>query len=519
MSNLLHIRTRINELLGIFAFQAKAHSAGGKTDFNKVSEDVLVPLFRQIFDLADLKNLNAAMKKNFPAIDLADDLTKIAFQVTATADSQKIKDTLQTFVEKELYKKYPRLIFYILTEKKSSYPKQAFAELIAGNFEFDVERDILDYTDLIRQCHTFQLDKASKIKRILEANFGRGDYSVFSETQKEPVENVFLNLIGVTFPKKLYLADLSIDREAIVANALGALRYDTPTRTIIRHYILEQLKLEFFSGWHLYKNQLLTFHDLYDDNSFLARIVDKGTIDSIKTEDFFTINRKIDEDRENIFRGLLRKTLQEQLYQQQVEWQFEEGLYIFVENGSEQETKKKTRRKKDNESIEEEQIIFKRHETWYGEKEAHRAVLEKFMKADAPDQVWYCKHRAFEAKFKKIGDHWFLLLLPDWFFSYNGFDKSDFHANDLKWLKKKANTETVFNDFRFLHYFLRKPGNSLLPGETSDQLLRFGEIISFDNAPFLYDESWNPPEEKKKNKADESAVAEQNTAQVSFFDL
>jgi len=75
----------------------------------------------------------------------------------------------------------------------------------------------------------------------LEANFGRGDYSVFSETQKEPFEDVHLNLIEAFFPEKLYIADLIIDRGEIVQNSRGALKYDDPTRTIIRHYILEQL--------------------------------------------------------------------------------------------------------------------------------------------------------------------------------------------------------------------------------------------------------------------------------------
>ncbi len=524
MSNLLHTQERVIELLGVFAYQAKAYSASGKTDFNKVSEDVLVPLFRQIFDLPDLKNLNAAAKKNFPAIDLADDVVRIAYQVTATSDSQKIKDTLKIFVEKELYKKYPRLVFYIITEKKDSYPEKTFTDLTQGKFNFNIATDIIDYQDLVKLCNTFQINKASKIKRILEANFGRGDYSVFNETQEEPFEDVFLNLIEVSFPEKLYIADLAIDREEIIQNSRGSLRRDDPTRAIIRNYIIEQLKLDFFSGWHLYKGQLITFHNLFDDNTFLSKIVDKGTIESVDTESFFVINRKIDADRENVFRGLLRKTLQEQLYQQQVEWQFEEGLYIFVENGNEKKTKKIIKRKKGKEEIEEELIIFKRYESWVGEKETSRAVLERFMKIDAPEEVWYYKHKAFVARFKKIDKEWFLLILPDWFFSYNGFDKSGYHADDLKWLKRKANTEIVFNDFRFIHYFLKNKGNNLLQRKSTTRFLQFGKYIFFDNAPFLYDESWNPPEEKKrkkKKKSDEakSVETEDEFSQANLFDL
>ena len=523
MGNLLHTRGRITELLGISAFKAKAYSAAGKTDFNKVSEDVLVPLFRLAFNLPDLRNLNTEAKKNFPAIDLADDKAGVAFQVTATPDSQKITDTLKTFVEKGLYQKYARLAFYILTDKKGSYPAKAIADAVQGKFEFNIDTDILDYRDLIDLCNKFQLDKASKIKRILEANFGRGDYSVFSEKQKEPFEEVSLNIIEVTFPEKLYIANLDINREEIVRHAHGALRMDDPTRAIIRHYILEQLKIDFFSGWHLFKNQLITFHNLHDESTFLSRIIDKGTIDSIKPESFYVINRQIDVNRENVFKTLLRKTLQEQLYQQDVEWQFEEGLFIFMENGTEKKRKKPVKRKKDGEVIEDELTIFKRYEKWIGEKESNRAVLERFMKSDNPDEVWYYKHRAFEARFKHISGKWFLLILPDWFFSYDGFAKSRFHADDLKWLKRKSNTGIVFTDFRFIHFFLRTRKNDLLPGKNK-RFLQYGDYVTFENAPFLYDEAWNPPETKKKKtkkkaKEDLEETVEVEESQESLFDL
>lgn len=329
MGNLLHTRQRISELLGIFAWQAKAYTASGNTDFNKVSEDVLVPLFRLIFNLPDLKNLNTETKKNFPGIDLADDTAGVAFQVTATSDSQKIKDSLRTFVEKGFYNKYRRLVFYIITEKKESYPEKAFAGIVQGNFDFNTGTDIIDFRDLVRLSNRFQMDKASKIYRILEANFGRGDYSVFSDKQTEPFEEVYLNLVEISFPTKLYTADLLIDRNEIVQNARGALRMKDPTRAIIRHYILEQLKLDFFSGWHLYKNQLITFHNLHDEDTFLSKVIDEGSIESIDTESFFVVNGNVDEDKERVFKTLLRKTLQEQLYQQSVEWQFEEGSLHF----------------------------------------------------------------------------------------------------------------------------------------------------------------------------------------------
>ena len=506
-NNLIKEQERIIELFTAFAFLAKGNSAAGKTDFNKVSETVLVPLFKDIFELPNLRNLNS-VKQNYPAIDLADDKKAVAFQITATADSQKVKDTLTKFVDNRLFEKYERLIVYIITEKKDSYPVKTFSDIVGDKFDFKIERDILDFRDMIKICMDYQIDKISRIRRILAANFGRKDYSIFNEDQKEPFEEVFLNLIEVFPPQKLFVADLDIDRAAIVKNSFGALQFNDPTRTIIRNYVLEQLKKDFFSGWHPHQNQLITFHDLENDNSFLSDIVDQGTVESIPPEDFYSVRGKIDVDRENIFKTLLRKTLQEHLYSKYVEWQHRDGIFIFTENGTEQKTAKPIKQKKtDATKIKAtEQIIFKRYETWVGEKSSQRAVLEIFMKADQPDEPWYYKHHAFEAKFKRIGSKWFLLILPDWFFSYDGFNKSDFHADDIKWLKKNSNTGIVFTDFRFIHYFLRNNGKAFFQQNTDPTALEFGDYVSFENAPFLFDEAWNPPELKKKKKTEEETA-------------
>ena len=142
------------------------------------------------------------------------------------------------------------------------------------------------------------------------------------------------------------------------------------------------------------------------------------------------------------------------------------------------------------------------------------------MKEALPDEPLYFKHRAFEAKFRRVNSKWFLLLLPDWFFSYDGFNKSAYHADDLKWLKRKANTGIVFTDFRFIDHFLTTNGNDLLQERN---LLSFGDYVSFDNAPFLYDEAWNPPELKKPKKKlveeEKSGEAKQEDAIPTLFEL
>ena len=104
------------------------------TDINHVAETVLIPLFREVYGYKDLKNLNVAEGANYPAIDLGDENARVAIQITSTADSEKVKHTLEQFIKFDLYKKYDRLIVYILTEKQDSYSGNGFNEKIQGHF-------------------------------------------------------------------------------------------------------------------------------------------------------------------------------------------------------------------------------------------------------------------------------------------------------------------------------------------------------------------------------------------------
>ncbi|HKY30123.1 MAG TPA: SMEK domain-containing protein [Pyrinomonadaceae bacterium] len=169
------IQERIQELFAIFVTQIKGSTSMKRIDINHLSEVILVPILKETFDYSDLRNLNAE-HRNYPGIDLADDLAKVAIQVTSTPDSEKIKDTLIRFVQNELYKKYKRLIIYILTEKQGSYSGKGFDKITQGKFLFDKNRDIIDYRDLLKIISSLQLDRAQKIQHLLETNFASQDF-------------------------------------------------------------------------------------------------------------------------------------------------------------------------------------------------------------------------------------------------------------------------------------------------------------------------------------------------------
>ena len=192
---------------------------------------------------------------------------------------------------------------------------------------------------------------------------------------------------------------------------------------------LEQLELKFGVDWECYQNQVFTFHDLSDSEIPLAQVVDQGTVTPIGPEEFYSV----DEDNERVFKALLRRCLQQKLYHQGVTWQFQDKLYIFVsENGSEIRT-----------------------ERWYGKQWSEREVYKQVMKKNKPQEISYCKHLAFRTQFKRFGKKWFLLIKPDWFFSFDGYKRSYFGSERIDWLKKQEKNSQIFNQLRFIVYFLK----------------------------------------------------------------
>lgn len=171
--NQQNLINKIIQLFTYFVTEVKLANSLPMYDINSISENILIPIFKEVFGYSNLKNLNFSERINHPAVDLGDEIARVAFQVTSTADSSKLKETLERFITHELYKKYDqRLFVYILTEKQKSYSQRLFDSIIQGKFQFNVERDILDCKDLIREISSLTLEKIQTVCSFLENQFG-----------------------------------------------------------------------------------------------------------------------------------------------------------------------------------------------------------------------------------------------------------------------------------------------------------------------------------------------------------
>ena len=66
-----------------FVTEIKSEASIGRTDLNKASETILIPLLNEIYGW-NLENLNYSENNNKPGIDLADKAARVCIQVTAT---------------------------------------------------------------------------------------------------------------------------------------------------------------------------------------------------------------------------------------------------------------------------------------------------------------------------------------------------------------------------------------------------------------------------------------------------
>jgi len=165
------ILPRINTFLGRFTQEVYQLNQAGLYDINIHSENVLIPLLRTIFGFEGLQNANAKVK-NAPGVDLIDYEARVSIQVTATADAQKLSDSLTKFKAHNQHRAFDKIIFYILTKRQDTYRKD-FTNLLPDGFDFQTERDVIDNTTLFEYIsqNILSVQKLKTIEKILADEF------------------------------------------------------------------------------------------------------------------------------------------------------------------------------------------------------------------------------------------------------------------------------------------------------------------------------------------------------------
>ena len=164
------------EMLTQWVTAVKLRNAVNYTDINRTAENLALRLLNTAYDY-NLKNLNWD-QYNYPAVDLGDQKRGIAFQVTASDDLKKIRDTVEKFYALEgPHKEFPGgLCFFFIKEKTPALSAETKRKL-KTKYGFEVDRQILSIKELLmrmEELYTTDRKRFLRVKDLLEEEWGYG---------------------------------------------------------------------------------------------------------------------------------------------------------------------------------------------------------------------------------------------------------------------------------------------------------------------------------------------------------
>ena len=292
----------------------------------------------------------------------------------------------------------------------------------------------------------------------------------------------------------MYLADLSIDRNTVIAKSKQTKRklkkdaswYDVTVAAI------HQENIKFPHDWTCHGGQLLSFHDLSDRNLPLAKIIDLGTVTPLSCDEFYEQS----EDKMRVFKSLLRNCLKTKLYKLAIRWYGKDTkLFAFMP------TDKDVNNKWKNREIE-----------WTRKNKARRTVAKVTYGKKHPDRPSSTRHLAFAANFYFIDNSWYVSIKPDWMISWdNDFKESRIGFEKIQYIKKEEKNEHVFNHLNFILAYLQPKTDMVMFDEYQGyKFLKIESFLTLNSWPVIRDDTWRNLESSaaKKKLSDSSGVIE-----------
>lgn len=491
---------KINTYAARFVVEVEGFNASSLYDINIHAESFLIPVLNEVFGLR-LENLNNSQKKNYPAVDIADFNNRVAFQVTATSDLEKIKGTLEKFKDHKLNEAFDVLYIYIITHKKEKYNEEKLKQYIPTDFIFTTNDHVIDKDDLLQKISALSsTPKIEAISKIYEHEFS--DFQIQMRAKayvngclNTESEAICPNLLKVTFPKYLYQAKLNIDEKAIVDN-LNAYLTSINRRPVKKlkpsNLVKRALRaIDVRSGeWVLYENYIYTFRNLDDNKEPFRKIVDIGTITRLECSEFY----EGDENRLRVFKNLLRNTLIELCKLKQIEWYGKRKLFRFANN---------------------QDVPNQKRVKWKGKKEATKTVIFEMQNKKTGHIVCF-RSLAFKTSFLNIEPNWYLVLNPTWSFTNpGGYHQSRFEPAYMAGIKRLESNGSVHNYFRFFNYYFSH--KDLFTPVYPYMEIHAAESLSI--SPKLEEKAWKPIKiiDKKTAEIDIDIKADTELADNTLF--
>lgn len=490
---------KIAKYLARFVEEVKSYNDSNLYDINIHAENALIPILNAVFDI-QLQNANALNKKNFPAIDLVDLTNRVCFQITSTPTLEKVKNTLTKFNDHNLRRQFDTLYVFVLTQKQDKYSEKAIMQCLPAGFDFNAEQHVIDMSSLrTRITYIQSLEKLEHISRLCEHEFSDVQIDLRKKKYelgylKSKPEPIYVNFLEVSFPDKIFIADVNINTE-IAKEKINNWREDKGWRKkrsfkqgeLLRNEMIENKVYD--SEWMLRENKIHTFRNLFDSKEKLSAFVDKGTIEELTPEEYYSIS----EAHSNNFKYLLKNCLIQLCRNKGMEW-FSDDEILRFKNNQDMPNQKQLR--------------------WKGKNQATKTVIFEMMNK-AKGHVICFRSMAFKPSFELYGNKWFLVVNPTWSFTNpGGYAKSKYESKYMSGLKRQENNNAVYYQYRFFAYHLSYQDlfNPPYP------FLSLRPSAPFEFSPSIDDSKWLPPKEYEPKNELEKELKIDKELNNTFFE-
>lgn len=351
----------------------------------------------------------------------------------------------------------PTLVFNTTYEKEEQ--QQVFAKRVGASFNW------CDVTD------AFQL-KEKMIESIKE------EINKWQKDLVQTVEPVFANLLRIKFPATLYIADLNLDRNEVIAATKGTRKplkknanwYDVTVAAI------HQKNIRFPHDWVCHGSQLITFHNLQDHSLPLAGVIDLGTATPLSCDEFYSQSV----DAMKVFKSLLRNCLKAKLHKLKVNYYKDEKLFAFMPVTQNEKGKWQNRKVE-----------------WTKKHKASRTVVKVTYSTKNPEKMSSARHLSFGANFHFFEGIWYVSIKPDWLITWADFRPSKLGFEKIQYIKGEEKNIHIFNHLNFILWFLQPEDSAPLFDEYKDYPFLMIESFAKLNAyPVIPDELWRKLESK-----------------------
>jgi hypothetical protein len=375
----------------------------------------------------------------------------LGVQVKATAEGKYVRETEKQFE-------------YLLKPDDLTYWRQSNIPVIIVVWrQSDGSAYWKDVTDSVRgEERRLQFDKQADVfdkncaDRIGGLTIDRRTPGVFVPPLNQG-EAAIINLLRVRLPDEIFVA----------TSPFGSGRDAVPE-------LLKQSDTRF--DWVIRKRRYVSF---FDPRNFGTKaIVDLDQVEAIETK-FFALNDESDDTNDTI--DLLRRTVERQMTAQ-LSYLPKERLFYFRALAA-----NKARSYRYTAKV----------------NETSARVVSTYANKKKPDAQGYVRHHAAIFRFERLGDEWFVVIDPTFYFTRNGFQPHRFPEALLAGKKRLERNAAVRGQVMMWQHLLVGSGDQkggLFDGDkTEDLILGFEQLPVIELSRAVPESSWNRTDPRAKD--------------------